>query len=200
MQPQQQICECCFASATAPYKGDCLTRLDFEIDVLKRVFFRSRWITKSNILKSDVTANARQPHTLVIIYILGFGIKDVVQSFETNIDFLKFTPQIYDAQYWPSNTSDEHVEGYELANRQLSNHYKARAIPEESDNVKRLQHIANRDRCHSRECTPKLHVKTLDDQSLKLPGSTSLAGRSFYRTHAGIRFNYLRIRLGYLFK
>jgi hypothetical protein len=37
MQPQQQICESCFASATTPYESDCLTLPDFEIDVLKRV-------------------------------------------------------------------------------------------------------------------------------------------------------------------
>src|SRR5258705_4226744 len=184
MQAQQQICESCFASATTPYESDCLTRLDFEIDVLKRVFVRTRWITKSNILKSDAAANTRQPHTLLIIYVLGFGIKYVVQPFETNADFLKFTPQIYDAQYWSSDTSDEHVKGYELANRQIANHHKTRAIPEENNRVERLQHIANRDCGHSRQSTPKLHVKALDDQSLKLPANTSLASRCFYRTNA----------------
>src|SRR5690242_7717045 len=100
MQSQQQICKGRFAGATTSYESDCLTRLDFEIDVLKRVFVRARWITKRNVLKLNLAIDTRQSQPLLFVYVLWACIEYVVQSFKANTDFLKLTPKIYDTQNW----------------------------------------------------------------------------------------------------
>ena len=146
MQTQKHVGKRSLARATAAHKRDRLAGQNFESDVLQRVSVRTCRIAKRHVVKLDVAANARHVDQRLFGRVLfGFGVEHVVKSFECDVDLLKLSPQINDAQDWSRDTADQDVEGDELADRKFTVDDQMRAVPEEKQRIERLQHIADGD-------------------------------------------------------
>src|SRR5688572_2274563 len=105
-------------------------------------------------------ANARHgDEALLRKVLLRFGVENVVEPFKRDIDLLKVSPQIDEAEDRTRDADDQDIERNELTYRKLSIDDEPGAVPKEKNNIQRLQDIADRDDGHPRHGVAKLHVE-----------------------------------------
>ena len=91
---QQQIGEGRLACAAASDQRDGLAGVDFQIDVLQRIAIRACRVAKRDILELQMPTHLGQVNQRLLRWVFfRFRVKDIVQPFERDFDFLHAVPE-----------------------------------------------------------------------------------------------------------
>src|SRR6202008_138510 len=90
-----------------------------QVDVVEN-FRTIETIAKRDVLEADIAVDPRQPHPPRIVVRFGRGIEDVAETRDRQTRLMEILPRLCEAQHRGAYVRSEHVEGDELADREIA--------------------------------------------------------------------------------
>ena len=128
----QQLYQSALTRTAAADNCHSFSCLHLKAKILQRIAFFILSIAERNIVKLDVSLNARQYQHWFVRAFFRIGREYIIQTLDRNQHFLKLIPKSHHRKHRRNHTPDHHIKSHKLTDRQLVLNHQHSPVPQQS--------------------------------------------------------------------